>query len=230
MCTMYVIQVDPEARPDIPQIITAVVALSKGKPLPPYQLSEEAERRRRDRLAANELRQKKAAAGKKCPSTNAAPKAVPISSNSVAAKRLAALRGGPVSEGSTSNSSSSSSSSSQLLDEFDPFASSGTASVDDFQPTESSAYNDFAFSASQAQATSFPAFDAFGLEDSVAASPPSPPAPTSTPSIVDLETDWLDSLPSSSAPSQTPRIAVVSNPVEIGLPILFFILLTTMYL
>lgn len=195
-----------------------MVALSKGKPLPLYELSQEAERRRRDRLEANELRLKKAAAKKGPPIANAAatPKAVPISSNSVAAKRLAALRGGPVPEGCTSSSSSSSSS--QLLDEFDPFTSSGTVSVDDFQPSESSsAHNDFTFSgSSQTQASSFPAFDAFGLEGGEDLVITIPRAPTSTPSmVVGQDTDWLDA-----PPSQTPPVRGVTitatNPADIG--------------
>ena len=180
------------------------MALSKGKPLPPYQLSEEAEKRRRDRLAADELRQKKAAA-KKGPSTaavSAAPKAIPISSNSVAAKRLAALRGGQLPEGGGSNSS-------QLLDEFDPFGStlpSGPISMDDFQPTFSTAPVDSAFNSSQTQAA-FPAFDAFGWEggvDAVAAAPVSVAAA----SYSGDDTDWLDRLPSgAAAPPQTPSSA-----------------------
>ena len=185
------------------------MALSKGKPLPPYQLSEEAEKRRRDRLAADELRQKKAAA-KKGPSTaavSAAPKAIPISSNSVAAKRLAALRGGQLPEGSGSSSSSS-----RLLDEFDPFGSTlptGLISMDDFQPTFSTAPVDSTFNSSQTQAA-FPAFDAFGWEggvDAVAAAPVSVAAA----SYLGNGTDWLDGLPSAAAaaaaPPQTPSSA-----------------------
>ena len=195
------------------------MALSKGKPLPPYQLSEEAEKRRRDRLAADELRQKKAAA-KKGPSTaavSAAPKAIPISSNSVAAKRLAALRGGQLPEGGGSSSSSSS----QLLDEFDPFGSTlptGLISVDDFQPTFSTAPVDSTFNSSQTQAA-FPAFDAFGWEgdvDAVAAAPVSVAAA----SYLGDDTDWLDGLPSAAAaPPQTPssaRGATASNLVANG--------------
>ena len=182
------------------------MALSKGKPLPPYQLSEEAEKRRRDRLAADELRQKKAAAkkGHSTAAVSAAPKAIPISSNSVAAKRLAALRGGQLPEGGGSSS--------QLLDEFDPFGStlpSGPISMDDFQPTFSTALVDSTFNSSQTQAA-FPAFDAFGWEggvDAVAAAPVSVAAA----SYLGDDTDWLDGLPSAAAaaaaPPQTPSSA-----------------------
>lgn len=69
--------------------------IARGNPLPPYQLSEEALRRRQERLAADEVRHKQT---KKKPVQDSllgqhSQKAAAPASNSVAAKRLAAKRG-----------------------------------------------------------------------------------------------------------------------------------------
>jgi AP2-associated kinase len=82
----------PEARPTIFELLLAMREVSKGSPLPPYELSAEALQRRAERIAADEVRKIKA---KKKP--NATPidtkRSAPPSANSVAAKRLAAKRG-----------------------------------------------------------------------------------------------------------------------------------------
>eukprot|EP01039_Chlorochromonas_danica_P000800 gene800-868_t len=85
------LDIDPEARPTVAELLEMVVELAAGRPLPPYQLTEEAIKRREARLEADKVREcknKKKAAPAPPPR-----KGQPPSSNSVAAKRLAAKRG-----------------------------------------------------------------------------------------------------------------------------------------
>ena len=95
------IQMDPECRPSLPELIEWVDALSHASPLPAQHLSEEALQCRANRLAADEIRQTKLAS--KLAKAKAAAKVVPkkpvaMSANSVAARRLATMRGLPVPE------------------------------------------------------------------------------------------------------------------------------------
>jgi hypothetical protein len=77
-----------------------VTAVAKGLPLPAQTLSQEALQCRAARLAADEVRQTKAKAKlAQAKAAKAAPKKpVTLSSNSVAARRLATMRGLPVPE------------------------------------------------------------------------------------------------------------------------------------
>lgn len=86
------VQIDPEARPIILELLLAMREISKGSPLPPYELSAEALQRRAARIAADEVRNTKA---KKKPTATPidTKRSAPPSANSVAAKRLAAKRG-----------------------------------------------------------------------------------------------------------------------------------------
>jgi len=85
---------DPEARPTLDQLLYWVGQLIQGQPLPEYILTPEAQQKRIDRIAANNVRAQKK--GAKKPQPVAAPKATQagVASDSVAAKRLAAKRGG----------------------------------------------------------------------------------------------------------------------------------------
>jgi hypothetical protein len=87
----FFIQIDPEARPSAAELLKMLVELAAGRPLPPYQLSTEAIRRREERIAADQLREAKTK--KKAAPVVPPRKGAPPSSNSVAAKRLAAKRG-----------------------------------------------------------------------------------------------------------------------------------------
>lgn len=84
-------QVDPEARPSIQQCLECVSSLAAGQPLPSHPLSEEALRRREERIAAGILRENKKKKAVAVPP--ARPKITALDSNSVAARRLAAKRG-----------------------------------------------------------------------------------------------------------------------------------------
>eukprot|EP01034_Spumella_vulgaris_P021833 gene21833-27904_t len=88
---LKMLDVDPEARLSVAQCLECTAALASNRPLPDFPLSAEAAQRRAERIAANELRQSKQ---KKV--VVAAPRKVvaPLDSNSVAARRLAAKRGG----------------------------------------------------------------------------------------------------------------------------------------
>lgn len=89
----FPLQIDPEARPTVLDLLLAMREISRGAPLPPYELSPEAVQRRAARIAADEVR--KAKAKKKTgPTVPEVKRAAPPSVNSVAAKRLAAKRGG----------------------------------------------------------------------------------------------------------------------------------------
>jgi hypothetical protein len=92
------IQIDPECRPSIVELIDLVTTLAHGKPLPPQVLTPEAEQCRAARIASTQLRESKANNKLKAKQVaKPAPKApVPLSSNSVAARRLAAMRGQPL--------------------------------------------------------------------------------------------------------------------------------------
>lgn len=101
--------------------------IARGNPLPPYQLSEEALRRRQERLAADEVRQKQT---KKKPLQNSlleqySQKAAAPASNSVAAKRLAAKRGMPTTNNFITSTTANTASASEPLFEasFDAFDS-----------------------------------------------------------------------------------------------------------
>jgi len=89
---LQMIDIDPEARPTIIQLIESTTAFSQGKPLPPYQLTNEAKKKREERIAANTVRENKKAIKKP---TNVVPlkNTLPLDSNSVAARRLAVKRG-----------------------------------------------------------------------------------------------------------------------------------------
>ena len=80
------------------ELIDLVTTLAHGKPLPPQVLSPEAEQCRAARIASTQLRESKANNKLKAKqAAKPAPKApVPLSSNSVAARRLAAMRGQPL--------------------------------------------------------------------------------------------------------------------------------------
>jgi hypothetical protein len=86
------LDIDPEARPIILELLLAMREISKGSPLPPYELSAEALQRRAARIAADEVRNTKT---KKKPTATPidTKRSAPPSANSVAAKRLAAKRG-----------------------------------------------------------------------------------------------------------------------------------------
>ena len=89
---------DPECRPSASALYMATAELSKGQPLPPFELSAEALQCRERRLAAAVLKQQKKDS-KKTPLTVIPPRntqAPALDSNSVAARRLAAKRGQPV--------------------------------------------------------------------------------------------------------------------------------------
>lgn len=82
---------DPESRPTVNDLLNWVVELAGGRPLPPHSLSEEALRRRTERLEADKLDVK----SKKKPvanDSNISRKGTIPSADSVAAKRLAAKR------------------------------------------------------------------------------------------------------------------------------------------
>jgi hypothetical protein len=114
------------------ELIQWVTAISQGQPLPPQNLSEEALECRAKRIASDEVRQSKQSAKlAKAKAAKAVPKKpVAMSNNSVAAKRLAALRGQPLPEGDHNYASSP-----HFIDDstddgsFDPFGGSGPASV-----------------------------------------------------------------------------------------------------
>lgn len=91
------LDIDPEARPSIAELLTMLVELAAGRPLPAYELTAEAIKRREDRIAANQVRESKAK--KKAAPVVPLRKGVPPSANSVAAKRLAAKRGQPLPSG-----------------------------------------------------------------------------------------------------------------------------------
>ena len=88
-------QIDPECRPTIVELIDWVTAIAHNQPLPAQVLSAEAEQCRAARIASNQLRESKA--NSKLKAKQAAKpqpkKPVTLSSNSVAARRLATLRG-----------------------------------------------------------------------------------------------------------------------------------------
>ena len=136
-------------------------ALSSDRPLPPFELSEEAQRRRQERLAASDLRAKKAAAAAAAKKAHFAlpssPKAVPLSSTSVAAKRLAALRGVPTSDDSSPSIAATNSNSEVInKNDFDPFSFEQAAEFS-FQPT----FSPSTFAQKDQNPPSFAGFDAF---------------------------------------------------------------------
>eukprot|EP01038_Epipyxis_sp_PR26KG_P007941 gene7941-10775_t len=87
------LDIDPEARPSIQQLLEMVTVLATGNPLPSYELSSEALQRRQDRIAANKVRESKNVVKKVAPAP-IQKKVLPLDSSSVAARRLAAKRGG----------------------------------------------------------------------------------------------------------------------------------------
>ena len=93
-------QIDPECRPTIVELIDWVTAIAHGKPLPAQNLSAEAEQCRAARIASNQLRESKANSKLKAKqAAKPAPKQpVALSANSVAARRLATMRGEPLPE------------------------------------------------------------------------------------------------------------------------------------
>jgi len=82
------------------ELIDWVTAIAHGKPLPAQNLSAEAEQCRATRIASNQLRESKANSKLKAKqAAKPAPKQpVALSANSVAARRLATMRGQPLPE------------------------------------------------------------------------------------------------------------------------------------
>ena len=87
---------DPEARPSIAQLLQAFAAVATGRPLPNYEIPDEAIERRKEReITAKKREEKNKNNLKKTPSKLQAPKpSGPLDSNSVAARRLAMKKGG----------------------------------------------------------------------------------------------------------------------------------------
>lgn len=173
---------DAEARPSVQYLIAAIDAISTNSPLPPFELSPIALQRREERLAAQ---QRRASMAKRhvpnvVPAREAA---VPLAANSVAARRLAAKRGGgtvgtelagaiphpgysqPVSR-STAPSKSSGGTADDLL------FSDASPSVGDSAAVSASLFDDFGSApgpAPPAPATSAGDFDVFNAPASSAA-------------------------------------------------------------
>ncbi|KAJ1425866.1 kinase-like domain-containing protein [Ochromonadaceae sp. CCMP2298] len=96
---LRMLDIDPECRPPVDELLSCIQSLVQGQPLPPPQLSQEALQCRADRLAAMQVRESKASTRA---SKNAPVKVVKVatapSTNSVAAKRLAMMRGQAVAD------------------------------------------------------------------------------------------------------------------------------------
>lgn len=91
------LDVDPEARPNVEELFLAISALATGKPLPQYEISAEALQIKREREESNRRREqktKKSYVSQPAVPVRKAP--VELSGNSVAARRLAAKQGLPV--------------------------------------------------------------------------------------------------------------------------------------
>lgn len=188
------LDLDPEARPTILEINSAIRAISQGNPLPPYELSEVAQQRKEERRLAQLKRsnqtQKKSAA---LPTRGH----VPLAADSVAARRLAAKRNGSSAPGTSGIGSiphpgygtPAASSSSNFFEEEEqpiPVASQQIANDLDFFATpaastatasSSSTFFD-AFSsppaATTAKPVAAPAIDLFGSQDLFAIPTPAP--------------------------------------------------------
>ena len=91
-------QVDPEARPSITQLLQAFAAIATGKPLPLYVVPPEAIERRKEREITAKKREEKnkSALKKAAPKTLPVKASGPLDSNSVAARRLAMKKGGAI--------------------------------------------------------------------------------------------------------------------------------------
>jgi hypothetical protein len=202
---------DPEARPSLAETLYAIKAIAMGSPLPPYELSDQAKEKKEERRQAQLRRanqtQKKSAA---LPTRDH----VPLAANSVAARRLAAKRGGTAatSEGSFSAPIASASSSSSFL--FDdsapiPAAASSSAPLDLFGPSHP---------APAAQVASSSLFDDFSAPTPVPAKTSSAPAPA-----VDLfATDFFSS-PAQNQATSTPVSVPPSVPAsKTAAPVDFF--------
>jgi len=90
------LDIDPEARPSIGQIIDAITALLRNEPLPHYELSEEAIKKRQERLDREAHKAAKRDQKKKGKDIITPKRNAHLDSNSVAARRLAAAKGLPV--------------------------------------------------------------------------------------------------------------------------------------
>mmetsp|Transcript_15865 Transcript_15865/g.23892 ORF Transcript_15865/g.23892 Transcript_15865/m.23892 type:complete len:604 (-) Transcript_15865:166-1977(-) len=89
---MRLLDMEPEARPSVPQIAEAINAILTGAPLPPYELSDIAKQRKQERIDAQNRRAQ--LQKKKTPNVLPTREHVPLAANSVAARRLAAKRAG----------------------------------------------------------------------------------------------------------------------------------------
>jgi hypothetical protein len=163
-------QLDPECRPGIDELLVWLTAVAKGQALPEQNLTQEALQCRASRLAADEVRQTKQNAKlAKAKAAKAAPKKpVALSSNSVAARRLATMRGLPVPEGSSGARDSPQHEEEEGHEDdhegFDPFAThSAPAQHTEFAPRPSFT----AFPAADAGS-----FDPFGTAPAATAAAP----------------------------------------------------------
>ena len=164
---------DPEARPSTGQIIDGIAALLRNEPLPHYELSADAVKKRQERLdheaaKAAKREQKKKVKEVITPKKNNGQ----LDSNSVAARRLAAAKGLPISSGHVNHGDTN------LLGSLDEAATTTFADFGSFSlgesshvappvpPQEQSSFNGFDafandnFTSSQPSA-SFQSFDAF---------------------------------------------------------------------
>lgn len=160
---------DPEVRPTLDQLLYWISQLIQGQPLPEYILTAEAQQKRVDRIAANNVRAQKKSTKK--PQPVAAPKATQagVASDSVAAKRLAAKRGGLQSVSTyepsmapvvpQQNYSGFSSDTDGFAADFGSFGSSTTKPA-----TNTSNANASSFPSTSSNA---PVFDAFGDNDNL---------------------------------------------------------------
>lgn len=154
---------DPEARPTLDQLLHWVGQLIQGQPLPEHVLTPEAQQKRADRIAANNVRAQKK--GAKKPQPVAAPKATQagVASDSVAAKRLAAKRGGlqsvstyqPTSAPTVPQQNGFGGSSDGFAADFGDFGGPATSTAPNFGDTSSF----------QPTAGGVSVFDAFGDDD-----------------------------------------------------------------
>eukprot|EP00604_Paraphysomonas_vestita_P002304 CAMPEP_0174817966 /NCGR_PEP_ID=MMETSP1107-20130205/547_1 /TAXON_ID=36770 /ORGANISM="Paraphysomonas vestita, Strain GFlagA" /LENGTH=365 /DNA_ID=CAMNT_0016029191 /DNA_START=795 /DNA_END=1892 /DNA_ORIENTATION=+ len=221
------LDLDPEARPTITEIRSAIKAISQGDPLPPYELSEVAQQRKEERRLSQ---LKRANQGQKKAAVLPTREHVPLAANSVAARRLAAKRSGATpgtgvdvigsvphpgyaSTSTTSASSSSSadflfddqpivsapaSSSKQTANELDFFGTSTTSTTSSAPAPKASTSNDF--------------FDAFSTPSTTTSAPVA-----SSSAQVDLfgSQDLFSSAPQSQSQSQNkPSATSASTPFD----------------
>jgi len=143
LCTLItrMLDVDPEARPTIQQVINALQCLSSGRPLPAYEVPEEVltfKKQREENAARREAKNKAAEKSKRGMAgilANRKSNAASFSGNSVAARRLAQMRGGAGGDGDFSSGGSSASFPSDGgANDFNPFSDSSPASGSSADP------------------------------------------------------------------------------------------------